>query len=130
VRGLFVLSALGLAGVLGFHEFLQLIQARCPEDAVLLDPRVDGAERFRVELVNAIASFAMLTDEVSAAQEAEMLGDSRTGYRKGVGDLSGGLTATAEEIENGSPGWIGEGLKGGLLDPGVLICNRSVTHNV
>src|SRR5215813_12289243 len=29
VRGLFVLG-LGLAGVLGFHEFLQLVQARCP----------------------------------------------------------------------------------------------------
>jgi len=122
--------AVGLAGVLGFHKFLQLVQTRCPEDAILLDPRVDGAERVRVELVNAIASFTVLTDKVSAAQEAEMLRDGRTGYREGIGDLSSGLTAPAEKIENRSPGWISESLEGGFLDRGVLICNRTVTHNM
>src|SRR5215469_9217237 len=130
VRGLFVFSSLGLAGMLGFHKFLQLVQARCPENPVLLDPRVDGAEWLRVELVNAIAPFAMLTDEVSAAQETQMLGDGRTRHREGVGDLSGRLTALAEKVENGPPGRIGESLKGGFLDPGVLIRNRTVTHNM
>ena len=59
-----------------------------------------------------------------------MLGDGRPGDREGVGDLPGGLTAAAEKIEDCPPGRIGESLEGGFLDPQVLICNRSVTHNV
>ena len=54
--------------VLGFHKCFQVVQACGPEDAVLLDPRVDGAERFGIELVDAVAPFAMLADQMSAAQ--------------------------------------------------------------
>ena len=37
---------------------------------------------------------------------------------KGFGDLSGGLAAAAEEIEDGAAGGIGEGLEGGFGSPG------------
>jgi hypothetical protein len=36
----------------------------------LLDPGVDGAERLRVKLVNAVASLTVLANEMSATEKA------------------------------------------------------------
>ena len=113
-HGLGLREACGLAGVLGFDKGFQVGQAGAPEDAVLLDPGVDGAERFGIQLVDAVAAFAMFADQVGAAQQAQVLGDGGTGDREGFGDLSGGLAAAAEEIEDGAAGGIGEGLEGGF----------------
>ena len=107
-------EALRLPRMLGFDKCFQVVQAGCPEDAVLLDPGVDGAERFGIELVNAVTAFAMLADQMRAAQQAQVLGDGGTGDGEGFGDLSGGLAAAAEEIEDGAAGGIGEGLESGF----------------
>ena len=120
--------------MLGFHKSFQIGKAGAPEDAVLLDPGIDCAQGIGIELVDAVAAFAVLADQVGAAQETKVLGNGWTGDGKGLRDLSGGLSAAAEKIENGAAGRIGESLKSGF---GVLpclglpggICNRAVTHN-
>ena len=115
--------------VFGFHKRFQIVQARGPELAVLLDPGVDGAQRFRIELIYTMAAFPVLANQVSTAQQTQVLRDCRAGNGESAGDLSRGLRATAQEIENGSAGRIGEGLEGGFAMPGRRICNRTVTHN-
>jgi hypothetical protein len=71
----------------------------------------------------------MFADQVGTAQEAEVLGDGGAGDGKGFGDLSGGLAAATEEIEDCAAGRIGEGVKSGLGSLGAGICNRTVPHN-
>src|SRR5208283_4130257 len=115
--------------MLGFDKGFQVVETGAPENAVLLDPRVDGAKRFRVELVYAMAAFAVLTDEVGATQQAQVLRDRGAGHGEGAGDLSGRLAAAAEQVEDGSAGGIGQGLESGLGGFGRRICNRTVTHN-
>src|SRR5580704_12615717 len=65
-------SGLRLAGVLGFDVGFQAVEVRGPEGAVLLDPGIDRAQRLRIELVDAVTSFAMLANQMCAAQQAEM----------------------------------------------------------
>jgi len=113
----------------GFDEGFQVVQAGGPEGAVLLDPGVDGAQGFGIELINPMAAFAVFADEVSAAQQAQVFGDGGAGDRESSGDLSGGLAAAAEKVEDGAAGGIGEGLEGGFGVAGCGICNRTVTHN-
>jgi hypothetical protein len=81
--------------VLGFDECFQVVEVCGPEDTVLVEPGVHGTEGLGVELVDAIAPFAVLTDKVSAAQEAKMLGNGRAREREGAGNLSGVLAAAA-----------------------------------
>ncbi len=76
-----------------------------------------------------MAAFAMLAHEVGATQQAQVFGNCRTRDRKGAGDLSGGLTAAAEQVKNSAASGIGEGLEGVLGSLRRRICNRSVTHN-
>ncbi len=114
----------------GFHEGFQAVQTGGPENSILLNPGVDRAQRLRVELVNAIAPFAMFTNQVSPAKQAQVFGNCGTGDRECIGDLSGGLAAAAEKIENGATRGIGQSLEGSFLDCRGVICNRSVTHNV
>jgi hypothetical protein len=125
----FVGGGLGFSGVLGFDEILQVREAGAPEGSVLLDPVVDGAERFGIEFVDAVATLAMFADQVGAAEEAQVLGDGGAGDGKGSGDLSGGLAAAAKEVEDGTASGIGQGMEGGFLGWGGGICNRTVTHN-
>jgi hypothetical protein len=123
-------GGLRLPRVLGFDEGFQVGEAGAPEAAVLLDPGIDGAERFGAELVHTVTTFAVLADQMCAAEQAQMLGDCWAGDRERFGDLSGGLAAAAEEIEDGPAGRIGEGLEGCLRCSDRGICNRTVTHNV
>jgi hypothetical protein len=107
-------GGLRLPGVFGFDKSFQVIQARGPEDAVLLDPGVDGAEGFGAELINPIAALAMFSDQVGAAQQAQVLGDGGARDGEGLSDLSSGLAAATEQVEDGAAGGIGESLEGGL----------------
>lgn len=77
-------------------------------------------------MVKTVPSLAMLRDEMSAAEQAEMLGNGGTGDGEGLRDTAGGLTSLPQEIEHGAAGGVGEGAKGGLR----RICNRTVTHYV
>jgi hypothetical protein len=95
----------------------------------LLDPGVDGAKWLRVELVNAVAAFAVFTYQVGSAKKAKMLRDRRARDREDFGNLSCGLAAAAQQIQDGAARGIGESLEGGLGVSGRRICNRTVTHN-
>jgi hypothetical protein len=123
-------SDASLPRVLGFHEGFQMVQALSPKDAVLLDPGINRAQRLGIELVNAVAAFAMLAHQMGAAEKTQMLGNGGARDGEGAGDLSGRLSTSAQEVENRAAGGIGQGLEGGCGVTGRRICNRSVTHNV
>ena len=91
----------------------------------MVEPGIDGAKRFGIELVNAVAAFPVLPHQVGTAQQAQMLGNGGTGNGESLGDFPGRLAAAAQKIENGAAGWIGERLECCLG----RICNRTVTHN-
>jgi hypothetical protein len=61
-------SVFVLSRVLRFYESLQVVEARCPEHAVLLDPGIDRAQGLRIELVYAMPALAVFTDQVGASQ--------------------------------------------------------------
>ncbi|MGA8273747.1 MAG: hypothetical protein WB919_19450 [Candidatus Sulfotelmatobacter sp.] len=105
---------IGFLGVFGFDEGLQAIEIQFPEVAVLIEPGVDGAERLGIELVDAVASLAMLTNEMGAAKQAQMLGDGGAGDGKGSGNFSGGLAAPPQEIKDRATSGIGKGLESGF----------------
>jgi hypothetical protein len=127
---LFARGFIGLALMFSFNKSFQAVQICSPEDSILLDPGVDCAERLRVEVVNAITSFAVFTNQVSPPKQTQVFRNCWTRNRECIRDMSGGLAAPAEKIEYGATRRIGECLKGSFLDSRVLICNRSVTHNV
>ena len=86
---------------------------------------VHGAERLGVEGVVAVPANAMFADKPSAAKKTEMLGDGRAGDGKGTGDLSGGLMAVAEEVQDSTAGRVSESAEDGVGG----MCNGAVSHN-
>ena len=110
----------------GFDELFQAGEIDVPEVAVLVEPVIYGAERFGIELVDAVAALAVLAHEVRAAQQAQVFGNRRTGDGKGAGDFSGRLAAPPQKVEDGTPSGIGQSLERSFGG----ICNRTVTHNV
>lgn len=120
----------GFLGIFRFDERLEIVEAHGPEAAVLLEPGVDSAQRFWIEVIDPMAPLAMLADEMRAAQQPQVTGDGRSRYRKCLSDRSGGLAATPQQIEDGAAGGIGDGLERGVLGLEGRICNRMVPHNV
>jgi len=57
-----------LSRVLRFYESFQVVEARCPEHAVLLDPGIDRTQGLGIKLVYAMPPFPMFTDQVGASQ--------------------------------------------------------------
>jgi len=57
----------------GFDIGFQVVQTGGPENAVLLDPRVDGAQWLGIEVINAIPSFPVFTDKMGAAEQTKVL---------------------------------------------------------
>jgi hypothetical protein len=76
-----------------------------------------------------MAAFPVLANQVSTAQQTQVLRYGWAGNRERAGDLPSRLRAAAQEIENGAAGRIGEGLEGNFAVPSRRICNRTVTHN-
>ena len=64
-------------GVLGFDKSLQVGQAGLPEDAILFQPGIHSFQRFRVELVKAVAAFPTFLHQMGAAKQSQMFGDGR-----------------------------------------------------
>ena len=108
----------------GFDERFKVREFRGPEDAVVRQPTVHCAERLGVQAVKTVASAALLSNEIRAAQQPDMLGNGRARYRESISDLSRGQSAATEQIQHGAPGRVGQGVK----DSG-WIRNRSVSHN-
>src|SRR2546429_5781937 len=124
-RCLVLLAARRFFRVFGLHKSFQAGQIGAPKNAVLFQPGVNSFQRLWIQRVKAMAAFPSLLDQMRAPQQAEMLRDCRTGNRKCAGDLAGGLTPAAKQLEDGAPRGIGESLKscfGG-------ICNRTGTQN-
>lgn len=108
------LLALLFGGIFGFDESFQVVQAGSPEDAILLDPVIDGAEGFGIELIDAMAAVAILADKMSAAEQAQVFGDGRSRNWKSAGNLPRRPRAAAEKIEDGAARGIGKSLEGRL----------------
>jgi hypothetical protein len=120
----------GFPLVFGFDESFQVVEVRHPEDAVLLNPRIDGAKWFRIELVNAMTPFPVLANQMRPPQQTQMFRNRWARDGKGAGNLSGGLAAAAQKIEHRSPRGVGQRLECGFGISGGLICNQTVTHNM
>ena len=119
-----------LSRVLRFYESFQVIEARCPEHAVLLDPGIDRTQGFRIQFVNAMPPFAMFPNQVGPSQQSQVLRNCRPRNRKGAGNLSRRLTAPAKQVQHRSAGGVGQGLECNF--PAWCrrrMCNQSITHN-
>ena len=66
IGGRIVLSSPNFFRVLGFHECFQIRQARAPECAVRLQPVVHSFQRFRIQPIQAVASFPVFLNQVGA----------------------------------------------------------------
>jgi hypothetical protein len=62
-------------GVFGFYKGFEAGKVCAPELAVLIEPGIYRAQRFGIELVNAVTAFAVFLHQVGAAQETEVFRD-------------------------------------------------------
>jgi len=83
----------GNLGLGGFDERFQASEFAGPKKTILLEPVIDRLQGLRVELIEAVAATAMFADEMRPAQQAQMLGNGRSGDGEGTRDLAGGLAA-------------------------------------
>jgi len=70
----------GFFGVLGFDECFEIGEVHLPEAAVLVEPCVHGAERFGVELVNAVAAFRRRCLEMAGRETGKAPAISPAGW--------------------------------------------------
>jgi len=56
----------------GFDKGLQARQVGLPKDAILLQPRIHGLQRLRIELVQPTPPFAFLLHQMGVAQQAQV----------------------------------------------------------
>jgi len=101
VAAMFGSRRCGLFRVLGFHKGFQIRKAGRPERTVLLEPGIDSTKGLGIQVIEAVASFTVFVHQLRAPQQAQMLGDRRPGDRKRLRDLSGGLAAFAQQVEDG-----------------------------
>jgi hypothetical protein len=111
---LFPGGVFSLFGVLGFNKRFQVREVDLPEVAVLIEPGIDGSKRFGVELIDAMAAFAMLLHQMRAPKQTQVFGNGRTRDWKRSGNFSRRLAASPEQIQDSSTGRIGQRLKSGL----------------
>src|SRR3984893_10979573 len=121
----FVLALLRFFCVFCLHECFQAGQVRAPESTVVLEPGVHRPQWFGIELINAVASFAMLAHQMRPAQQSQVLRDCRTRDWEGSRDVASRLASPPQQIENGATRGIGQSMKRRFR----RICNRSVPHN-
>jgi len=89
-------------------------EAGFPEDAVLAQPGIDGAQGSRIQLVDAVAARPMFPNQTSASEQAQMFRDGWPGDGKESSNPAGGKPFLPEEIENGPARWIGECAEGSV----------------
>jgi hypothetical protein len=87
---------------------------------------VDRAQRLRVKAIETVAADAMFADKTGTAEQAQVFRDGRSGNGKRASNLSGGLVALAEQVEDGAAGGVGEGTEDSVWRMG----NRTVSHNM
>src|ERR1700680_4965347 len=121
----FVLALLRFFCVFCLHECFHAGQVRAPESTVVLEPGVHGSQWFGIELINAVASFAMFAHQMRPAQQSQVLRDCRTRDREGSRDVARWLASPPQQIENRASRGIGQSLKRRFC----RICNRTVSHN-
>jgi hypothetical protein len=73
----------GFSGVFGFYKGFKTVQVCAPEAAILVEPVIHGSERFGIELVDAVAAFAVLVNQVGPTKKPQVFGDGGTGNGKG-----------------------------------------------
>ena len=101
-------------GVFSLDKSFQTVEVHLPEVAVLIEPGVYGAQGFGIELIDAVAAFAMLPHQVGTAQEAEVFRNGGARDGESSCDFSGGLAAPPQQIQDGAAGGIGKCLEGGF----------------
>jgi len=90
------MSLFGFLRVFGLDKTFEIGEAHLPEVSILIEPGINGAERFGIEMVDAMPALAVFVNQMSAAQQAQVFGDGRPGNGKGLGNFSGGLAAAPQ----------------------------------
>src|SRR3984893_7697872 len=121
----FVFALLRFFCVFCLHECFQAGQVRLPESTVVLKPRIHSPQWFGIELIHAVATFAMFAHQMRPAQQSQVLRDCRTRNREGSRDVARWLASPPQQIENRAPRWIGQGPERRFR----RICNRTVSHD-
>jgi hypothetical protein len=80
-----------------------------PESTVVLQPLIDFPERLRVEVIETMASIALLANQSGPTQQTEVFGNRGARDREGAGDLARWLAAAAKKVEHGPARGIGQG---------------------
>jgi hypothetical protein len=91
----------------------------------LIEPGIHSTKWLGIELIDAVATFAVFANQVRAAKEAKVLGNRRTRDGESPSDFTRRLAAAAEQIEDSAAGGVGECLESGFG----RICNRTVSHD-
>ena len=97
--------------VFGFDKGLQAFEVRTPEAAILVEPLIDSFQRLGIELIETVAAFPVLINQMSPAQDFEVLGDGWARNGKSAGNLPGRTRPCPQEIEHGAAGGIGQGVE-------------------
>src|ERR1700682_5126781 len=121
----FVFALLHFFCLFCLHECFQAGQVRAPESTVVLEPGIHSSQWFGIELINAVATFAMFAHQMRPAQQSQVLRDCRTRNWEGSRDVARWLASPPQQIENGATRGIGQSMKRRFR----RICNRSVPHN-
>ncbi len=111
--------------VFSFYKRFKVGEVYVPEIAILVEPCIHGAQRFRIEAVNPATALPVFLHQMGPSQQPQVLGDGRPGNGKRLRDRSRRLAAGPQQIEDGPPGGIGQSLKRRLR----RIRNCTMTHN-
>jgi hypothetical protein len=99
------------SSLFGFHVFFQAEQVQGPEAPVLIEPSIQVAQRFRIELIDAVAAFPNFGDQLRGVQYAKVFGNGWAAHVEASRDLIHRLPAFAQAIENGTSRGVGDGVK-------------------
>jgi hypothetical protein len=94
-------------GVLGFDESFKVGEAELPEIAILIEPAIDGAQGFRIQLIDAMPALAVFAYQMRTPEKAKVFGDGGAGNGESSGNFSGWLTAAPQQIQHCPAGGVG-----------------------
>jgi hypothetical protein len=105
---------------------LEIVQARGPEHAVLVEPSIHQLESGRVQGVQAKPGVPSLVDEPRLAEDPEVPGDGRAADGKPASHLASRHLPGTDQVEDGAAGGVAEGgedwIGGALLRNHIVTC--------
>lgn len=99
---------------IGGEVAVEVVEARLPEVAAILDPAGGGTEAARVEAAVADAAAFLAGDEAGTFKDVEMLLDGSEGHVEGLGKRAHIVLTCGKALDDGAPGGVGESVECGV----------------